>query len=137
MGMKEIGKEVATAGLLGLLLNPIVLLVLLVIGIILVVVGIGIILYYGLATAIILFIIGAIAVLALHYTKAVNLQKQPYITIMPFLMAIIGYVGERLQIFAIQPLWTTSTGITAQNTQIAIILLLIIFAVAILSTRKR
>jgi hypothetical protein len=135
--MKEIGKEVATAGLLALLLNPIVLLVLLVIGIILVAVSIGIILYYGLATAIILFIIGAIAVLALHYTKAVNLQKQPYITIMPFLMAIIGYMGERLQIFAIQPLWTTSTGITAQNTQIAIILLLIIFAVAILSTRKR
>jgi hypothetical protein len=137
MGMKEIGKEVATAGLLGLLLNPIVLLVLLVIGIILVVVGIGIILYYGLASAIILFIIGAMAVLALHYTKAVNLQKQPYITIMPFLMAIIGYVGERLQIFAIQPLWATSTGITAQNTQVAIILLLIIFAVVILSTRKR
>jgi hypothetical protein len=135
--MKEIGKEVAKAGLLALLLNPIVLLVLLVIGIILVAVSIGIILYYGLASAIILFIIGAMAVLALHYTKAVNLEKQPYIAVMPFLMAIIGYVGERLQIFAIQPLWTTSTGATAQSTQLAIILLLIIFAVAILSTRKR
>jgi membrane-bound ClpP family serine protease len=137
MSLKEIGKEAATAGLLALLLNPIVLLILLVIGIILVVVSIGIILYYGLATAIILFIIGAMTVLALHYTKAVNLQKQPYITVMPFIMAIIGYLGERLQIFAIQPLWTTSTGATTQSTQLAIILLLIIFAVAILSTRKR
>jgi hypothetical protein len=108
----------------------------LVVGVVFVLVGIGIILYYGLATAIILFIIGAMVVLALHYTKAVNLQRQPYIALMPFLMAIIGYVGERLQIFAIQPLWTT-TGATAQNTQLAIILLLTIFAAAILSTRKR
>jgi uncharacterized membrane protein len=137
MSVKEVGKEVATAGLLALLSNPILLLIVLVVGVVFVLVGIGIILYYGLATAIILFIIGAMVVLALHYTKAVNLQRQPYIALMPFLMAIIGYVGERLQIFAIQPLWTTSTGITAQNTQIAIILLLIIFAVAILSTRKR
>jgi len=137
MSIKEAGKEVAKLGLLALLLNPTVLLVLLVVGIILVAVSIGVILYYGLASAIILFIIGAIAVLALHYTKAVNLEKQPYITIMPFLMAVIGYVGERLQIFAIQPLWTTSTGTTTQNTQLAIILLLIIFAVAILSAKRR
>jgi hypothetical protein len=137
MSIKEAGKEVAKLGLLALLLNPIVLLVLLVVGIILVAVSVGIILYYGLASAIILFIIGAIAVLALHYTKAVNLEKQPYLAVMPFLMAVIGYVGERLQIFAIQPLWTTSTGTITQNTQLAIILLLIIFAAAILSTRKR
>jgi uncharacterized membrane protein len=136
MSVKEVGKEVATAGLLALLSNPILLLIVLVVGVVFVLVGIGIILYYGLATAIILFIIGAMVVLALHYTKAVNLQRQPYIALMPFLMAIIGYVGERLQIFAIQPLWTT-TGATAQNTQLAIILLLTIFAVAILSTRKR
>jgi hypothetical protein len=134
--MKEAGKEIAKAGLLALLANPIVLLVLLVVGIVLVAVGIGVILYYGLASAIILFVIGAMAVLALHYTKAVNLEKQPYLAIMPFLMAIIGYVGERLQIFAIQPLWTT-TGTTTQNTQVAIILLLVIFAAAIISTRKR
>jgi hypothetical protein len=112
------------------------LLILLAIGVILVLVGIGIILYYKLTTAIILFIIGAMGVLALHYTKAVNLQKQPYIALMPFLMAIIGYIGERLQIFAVQPLWTTSTS-TTQNTQLAIILLLIVFAAAILSTRKK
>jgi hypothetical protein len=136
MGLRETGKEIAATGLTALLSNPVMLLILLAIGVILVLVGIGIILYYKLTTAIILFIIGAMGVLALHYTKAVNLQKQPYIALMPFLMAIIGYIGERLQIFAVQPLWTTSTS-TTQNTQLAIILLLIVFAAAILSTRKK
>jgi uncharacterized RDD family membrane protein YckC len=136
MGLRETGKEIAATGLAALLSNPVMLLILLAIGVILVLVGIGIILYYKLTTAIILFIIGAMGVLALHYTKAVNLQKQPYIALMPFLMAIIGYIGERLQIFAVQPLWTTSTS-TTQNTQLAIILLLIVFAAAILSTRKK
>ena len=136
MGLRETGKEIALTGLTALLSNPVMLLILLAIGVILVLVGIGIILYYKLTTAIILFIIGAMGVLALHYTKAVNLQKQPYIAIMPFLMAIIGYIGERLQIFAVQPLWTTSTS-TTQNTQLAIMLLLIVFVAAILSTRKK
>lgn len=136
MGLRETGKEIAATGLTALLSNPVMLLILLAIGVILVLVGIGIILYYKLTTAIILFIIGAMGVLALHYTKAVNLQKQPYIALMPFLMAIIGYIGERLQIFAVQPLWTTPTS-TTQNTQLAIILLLIVFAAAILSTRKK
>jgi hypothetical protein len=136
MGLRETGKEIAATGLTALLSNPVMLLILLAIGVILVLVGIGIILYYKLTTAIILFIIGAMGVLALHYTKAVNLQKQPYIALMPFLMAIIGYIGERLQIFAVQPLWATPTS-TTQNTQLAIILLLIVFAAAILSTRKK
>jgi len=136
MGLRETGKEIAATGLTALLSNPVMLLILLAIGVILVLVGIGIILYYKLTTAIILFIIGAMGVLTLHYTKAVNLQKQPYIALMPFLMAIIGYIGERLQIFAVQPLWTTSTS-TTQNTQLAIILLLIVFVAAILSTRKK
>ena len=137
VSVKESGKEIATAGLLAVLLNPMVLLVLLVIGIIFAVVGIGIILYYGLASAIILFVIGAMAVLGLHYTRAVNLERQPYIAVMPFLMAMVGYVGERLQIFAVTPLWVTSAGATTQNVQLAIIVLLTIFAVAILSTRRK
>ena len=135
--MSDIGKEIAKAGLLAILLNPTVLLIIAIIGIIILVVGIGVIIYYGLTTAIVLLVLSSIGVLTLHYTKAVDLNKQPLLAALPFLMLVVGYFGERLQIFSIQPLWTTQTTTATGNLQTLIILLtLLILVVAIASKKK-
>lgn len=137
MSVKEIGKEIAKAGAEALLFNPIVLLVLVIGALIFLAVGIGVIIYYGLTTAIVLFTLSTIGILILHYTKAVDLTKQPLLAALPFLMLAVGYIGEKLHMFAIQPLWLTQTTATTGNQQTLIILLiLIILAVAIASRRR-
>mgnify|MGYP000238678034 CR=1 FL=1 len=138
MSLKEIGKEIAETGLSAVLFNPLVLLILVIGGFIFLAVGIGIIIYYGLTTAIVLFVLSAIGVLILHYTKAVDLTKQPLLAALPFIMLAVGYFGERLRLFAIQPLWITqTTTATTGNLQPFIILIiLIILAVAIASKRR-
>ena len=134
--MGEFGKEIAETGLTALLLNPLTLLVLVIGSFIFLAVGIGIIVYYGLTTAIILFTLSAIGILFLHYTKAVDLTEQPLLAALPFLMLAAGYIGERLQIFTIQPLWTTQPATTTGNLQpLIILLILIVLAVAIAKRR--
>jgi len=101
-------KDVAKTGLALTLANPLLLIILLAVGLIVLAVAVGIIIYYGLVTAIILFVLTLGGVLLLHYFKAVDLQKQPLLAFLPFIMAGIGYIGERLHLFSIQPLWTTA-----------------------------
>jgi hypothetical protein len=101
-------KEIAAAGLTAVLANPLLLVILLVIGLIVLAIGVGIIIYYGLVTAIILFVLTLGGLLLLHYFKAIDLQKMPLLAVLPFIMAGIGYVCERLRILSIQPLWTTT-----------------------------
>jgi len=128
------GSKVAEFGLLALLLNPMALLILLIAGIIFLAVAIGVIIYYGLVTAVAFFILGIVAVLVLHYVGAVNIERQPYIALMPFLLAVMGFVCERLQLLKVQALWTTGTGEAAQipaSLINAIIVILIVAAVAI------
>ena len=135
--MSEIGKEIAKTGLTALLLNPLTLLVLVIGFFIFLAVGIGIIIYYGLTTAIILFTLSAIGILILHYTKAVDLTKQPLLAALPFIMLVVGYFGERLQIFSIQPLWTTQPATTTGNLQPLIILLILIILAAAIASKRR
>jgi len=137
MSLKEIGKEIAETGLSAVLFNPLVLLILVIGGFIFLAVGIGIIIYYGLTTAITLFVLSAIGVLILHYTKAVDLTKQPLLAALPFIMLAVGYFGERLRIFAIQPLWTTQTTTATGNLQPFIILIILIILAAAIASRKR
>ena len=137
LNAKEIGKEVAVAGLSALLANPIVLLILIIAFLVFLAVGLGIIIYYGLTTAIILFVLSAIGVLILHYTKAVDLTKQPLLAPLPFIMLVVGYFGERLRIFAIQPLWTTQTTTATGNLQPLIILIMLIILAAAIASKKR
>lgn len=103
---KELRETVKT-GLSTVLANPLLLLILLIIGLIVLGVAVGIIIYYGLATAIILFVLTMGGVLLLHSLKAVDLQKQPTLAFLPFIMAGIGYVGERLRLFSVQPSWAS------------------------------
>ena len=139
LNAKEIVKEIAETGLLALLFNPLALLILIIAFLVFLAVGLGIIIYYGLTTAITLFVLSAIGILLLHYTKAVDLTKQPLLAALPFIMLAVGYFGERLRIFAIQPLWITQQTATATgNLQPFIILLiLIVLAVAIASKKRR
>jgi len=104
---KEV-KEIAAAGLTAFLANPLLLVILLVIGLIVLAIGVGIIIYYGLATAITLFVLTLGGVLLLHYLKAVDLNKMPLLAALPFIMAGIGYVCERLRVLSVQPLWTAA-----------------------------
>ena len=137
MSVKEIGKEIAKTGLLALLFNPLVLLILVIGGLIFLAVGIGIIIYYGLTTAITLFTLSAIGVLILHYTKAVDLTKQPLLAALPFIMLAVGYFAERLHIFAIQPLWITQTTTATTNLQTALALIILIILAAAIASRKK
>jgi len=137
MSLKEIGKEVAKAGMEALLFNPIALLVLIIGAFIFLSVGIGVIIYYGLTTAVVLFTISTIGVLILHYTKAVNLSEQPLIAALPFLMFAVGYFAERLQIFAVYPLWTTQTAITTGTPLPLLILLILLFLAVAIAYHKR
>jgi len=136
-------KEIATAGLIAVLANPLLLLILLVIGLIVLAIGVGIIIYYGLVTAIILFVLTLGGLLLLHYFKAIDLQKMPLLTVLPFIMAGIGYVGERLKIFSIQPLWTATPQtpqpyLTLESTDIQIFLIIVaaLIIVYLISRRK-
>jgi len=104
---KEV-KEIAAAGLTAFLANPLLLVILLVIGLIVLAIGVGIIIYYGLATAITLFVLTLGGLLLLHYLKAVDLNKMPLLAALPFIMAGIGYVCERLRVLSVQPLWTAT-----------------------------
>jgi len=137
LNAKEIGKEIAKTGLLALLFNPRVLLILVIGGLIFLAVGLGIIIYCGLTTAIVLFVLSAIGVLILHYTKAVDLTKQPLLAALPFIMLAVGYFGERLRIFAIQPLWITQTTTATGNLHSLLILIILIILVAAIASKRR
>lgn len=127
MTAKEIGKELVTGGILALLLNPTVLLILVVAGLILLVAGLALIIYYGLLTALLFFIASAGILLFLHYVGAIDLKKQPVLAAIPFVMLAVGYFGERLNVFAVSPLWTMETAKTSN----ALLLLGVIFILAI------
>ena len=134
-------KEVAKTGLALALANPLLLVILLVLGLIVLAVAVGIIVYYGLVTAIILFVLTLGGVLLLHYFKAIDLQKQPLLAFLPFIMAGIGYICERLRLFSIQPLWTTTLQtqqpVTFEPMQTQLLLVIIIVAVIAYLTPKR
>lgn len=135
--MGEFAKEVAKVGVLALLFNPTMLLILLIIGLILLVAGIAVIIYYGLVTAIAFFVLTTIGVLALHYFKAIDLTKQPWVAAMPFIMAILGYIGERIRLFAIQPLWVTSEQITSTVDSRLFLALAVLLILVVAVTRRK
>jgi len=138
MSLKEIGKEIAVGGIVAMLLNPAVLLIIAIALFIVLIVGIGAVIYYGLTTAIVLFVLSAIGVLVLHFTKAVDLSKQPILAALPFLMLAVGFFGEKLKIFAIQPLWLTQTATSTGNLQpLIMLILLVVLVLAIASKRRR
>ena len=138
MSLKEIGKEIAVEGIVAILLNPAVLLIIAIALFIVLIVGIGAVIYYGLTTAIVLFVLSAIGVLVLHFTKAVDLSKQPILAALPFLMLAVGFFGEKLKIFAIQPLWLTQTATSTGNLQpLIMLILLVVLVLAIASKRRR
>jgi len=138
MSLKEIGKEIAVGGIVAMLLNPAVLLIIAIALFIVLMVGIGAVIYYGLTTAIVLFVLSAIGVLVLHFTKAVDLSKQPILAALPFLMLAVGFFGEKLKIFAIQPLWLTQTATSTGNLQpLIMLILLVVLVLAIASKRRR
>jgi len=138
MSLKEIGKEIAVGGIVAILLNPAVLLIIAIALFIVLIVGIGAVIYYGLTTAIVLFVLSAIGVLVLHFTKAVDLSKQPILAALPFLMLAVGFFGEKLKIFAIQPLWLTQTATSTGNLQpLIMLILLVVLVLAIASKRRR
>jgi len=138
MSLKEIGKEIAVGGIVAVLLNPAVLLIIAIALFIVLMVGIGAVIYYGLTTAIVLFVLSAIGVLVLHFTKAVDLSKQPILAAFPFLMLAVGFFGEKLKIFAIQPLWLTQTATSTGNLQpLIMLILLVVLVLAVASKRRR
>lgn len=138
MCAKEIGKEVATLGCLAILLNPVMLVVFVILGFALLIIGMAFIVYYGLVTAITLFLLSAIGLVVLHYFKAINIEKQPFIAALPFLMLAIGYFGEKLSIFSVQPLWTTGQPVGTENSIfVMLVMVLLVLVLAVAMSRKK
>lgn len=136
--MRETSKvsEAMSLGLLALLLNPIVLLIVVILGVVVLIVSVALMVYYGLVTAIVLLVLTSIVLLVLHYSKAVDLTRQPLILMLPFVMGAFGYFAERIKLFQIQPLWTTASPSDSMGVSV-LVLLILLFAGLILMRRRR
>jgi len=130
-------KGLASTGLLALLLTPHLLLILVIVGIVFLAISIAAILYLGLVTAIVLFVISGIGILILHYIKAVDLGKQPWFLILPFGMLGFGYIAERIQLFQIQPLWAAPVTTLNGNLPILIALSVVLIFLLIVVAKRR
>lgn len=133
-------KGLASTGLLALLLAPHVLLILVIVGVVFLAISIAAILYYGLVTAIVLFVIAGIGILILHYIKAVDIGKQPWFLVLPFGMFGFGYFAERIQLFQIQPLWAVPVipgGTLEGNLSILAVLTAVLILLLVVVAKRR
>jgi hypothetical protein len=125
-----------------ILLNPYVLLIIVIFGIIILAVAIGAIIFYGLTTALVLFAISGLALVFLHYIHVINLSEVPILMTIPPSMFAIGYVTERLNLFSVQsPLSTMSSTSFVTFPQGALIVeiitaALIITAIVVIAKRR-
>jgi hypothetical protein len=87
-------------GILGLLASPFVLLVLLGVGFVIFIVGVVIVVAYGLENAIAFLIVSGAFILILAMLKVIDLQKQPLFLAIPFLFFMIGYGTQHLNILS-------------------------------------
>jgi hypothetical protein len=134
MSKKQLGLLVA----LSILLNPIVLLILVVAGIVLLFTSLAFIVYHGIFTAIVLMLVSGVFVLGLHFVKAVDLNKQPLIVAMVPGMFALGFVTERLNIFNAQPLQTmVPSTMLSGNTPILFVLLFSLLGLFVAISRKK
>lgn len=132
--LKGAAKEGAMTVLMTLLLNPIVLIVLFVLGIIVVVASLAIIIYYGLMTAIVFFLFALMGLLFLEFI-GVDLSKEPLIASTLVVMPLIGYILQRANILSIMPLWTVPTA-TSTAGNLIIIFVIIFIAIIAIAARK-
>jgi len=70
-----------------------VLLILVVAGILLLTVGKEIVVRYGSAAPILAFVLSASAVIAVHYLGAIDLNEDPFMVLIPFIIFIAFWVG--------------------------------------------
>jgi hypothetical protein len=136
-------KEIGTIGLLGLLLNPLVMLFLLIVGIVVFIFAITIIVVYGLETAIALLILSLFAILVLHFAGAINFEKQPWIIAIPFIFFTVGYFGQHTSLISIgttpgtSQVTLASQGMLVLQLLVAAMILAVVIAVIVVSIRRR
>lgn len=129
MSLKKAGTSIATTGLLAILLNPMILAIVVIAALIIAAVGLGFIIYYGLFSALLLFFITAIPILFLGYTHIVDLNKNRFLIVLPWIMFGLGYVGQR---FSTVPLSIS----TPPNTTVTVLLTVLVLVFAIAASKK-
>jgi len=75
--------------------NPLVALILGVIAIIALIIPIAILWKYGLLTAFVFFAISVVALHVLGKAKLVNVEKTPWVFVIPFAMFFLGFYSEK------------------------------------------
>jgi hypothetical protein len=126
----DIFGSVFSSGLLDFLVsNPILLVIAIIVGIVVLIVGIGLILYYGLFTGLV-FLIGSSAVLAL-FDKAhvLHLKDYPYLVGVPFLLFVVGYGTEHFSIFDL----TSDVNTSVPSPGIAVLFQILVATIIILA----
>lgn len=77
--------------------NPILLTIAVIIGVAFIILGVGFIVYYNLATAIILLVITGGSILFMDALHIVKIKDYPFVIAIPFICALIGYGGQNVK----------------------------------------
>jgi len=131
-----------------LLANPYVLLACAIVGLVLLAIALITLTVYGLVTAVVLFAISGLGLFLLQYLHLIDLTKQPWLMLIPFLMFGIGYFSEHFRIFSVNPQYpsgviggqqvtVTLFDAPAQLIILTIVVALVIVAIAALIKRRR
>lgn len=104
---------------MAVLANPFLLLIVLVLGIAVFVVGVTIMVVWGLETAFLLTFVFGFIVLTLYFCHAIDLEKQPLPILLIPLGFLMGYGLQHLSLFSIAPPpvnpLTSQASLTAQG----------------------
>lgn len=77
--------------------NPILLAITVVVGFVFLAFGIGFIVYYNLATAIMFLVISGGAIVLLNYIGVLKIKEHPLLFAIPIVLALVGYGGQNLK----------------------------------------
>jgi hypothetical protein len=130
------GKESSLAELLFDSLGGKLLMILLVIfGLAILIPGFIILWAYKLMLAVVFFILAIIGLFALHRVEALDVEKYPWLALLPFVCLFAGFFAERLELLSVQPL-SVSGYASGLNLPIVLAVVLGVLLVAGLASRK-
>lgn len=126
------------------LLNPIIILILAIAGIILLLIPIILVCAYGLMTGLIFGVVTLLFIFVMHRTGVLDIKTYPWVALTPVLTFFVGVVVEKARVFQIRPLTnfqiyplttlmstTSAASATVDLTLTSIIIFIIVICLAI------
>lgn len=93
--------------------NPWILFLTAGICIVMLLISLAVVFYYGLVTALMFLGISSLALALMHKLNVIDLSEQPFWFVIPPVLAVVGYATERLQVLTINPYMFTTTPSTS------------------------